>query len=73
MHGGASNKKYDAKLVGRDVRTDLAVLKIDAQDLPYAEFGKSSELEVGELAVAIGNPLGRVCRFSNGWCNKCIK
>ena len=59
LHGGASNKKYDAKLVGRDAKTDLAVLKIEAQDLHYAEFGESSELEVGELAVAIGNPLGQ--------------
>lgn len=54
----ASSEEYDAKIVGQDVKTDLAVLKIEATGLPAAELGKSSELQVGELAVAIGNPLG---------------
>ncbi len=49
---------YDAKVTGADETTDLAVLKIDGKNLPYATLGNSSELEVGELAVAIGNPLG---------------
>jgi len=53
-----TGKEYAAKIVGQDKRTDLAVLKIDATDLNYAEFGDSDKLEVGELAVAIGNPLG---------------
>jgi|LSQX01.3.fsa_nt_gb serine protease Do len=52
------DKKYSAKVVGRDARTDLAVLKIDAQNLPVVEFGNSDEVKVGELAVAIGNPGG---------------
>jgi len=47
-----------ATFVGGDSKTDLAVIKIDLDDLPIADLGDSSELEVGELAVAIGNPLG---------------
>ena len=54
----STGEEYDAKLIGQDVKTDLAVLKIEAKNLPAAELGKSSELKVGELAVAIGNPLG---------------
>jgi len=52
------DKTYPAKVIGRDSRTDLAVLKIDAQDLPTVEFGNSDNVKVGELAVAIGNPGG---------------
>ncbi|MEG1989898.1 MAG: trypsin-like peptidase domain-containing protein [Clostridia bacterium] len=48
-----------ATIVGADKVSDLAVLKIDKKGLPAAEFGKSSEIEVGGLAVAIGNPLGQ--------------
>ncbi len=47
-----------AKVIGIDDKTDIAVIKIDKTGLPAAELGKSSELQVGELAVAIGNPLG---------------
>lgn len=49
---------YDAKVVGRDEKTDIAVLKIDLSELPAADIGNSDELKVGELAVAIGNPAG---------------
>lgn len=49
---------YEAKVTGADKSTDLAVLKIDGKDLPYATLGNSADLEVGEIAVAIGNPLG---------------
>ncbi len=49
---------YDATIIGYDTETDLAVLKIDATGLTAAEFGDSDELRVGELVVAIGNPLG---------------
>ena len=52
------DKPYDATVVGRDTKTDLAVLKIDASSLPAVEFGNSDEVKVGELAVAIGNPGG---------------
>jgi len=51
---------YDADWVGSDTANDLAVLKIAGQDLPTVRLGQSSELEVGELAVAIGNPLGEL-------------
>lgn len=54
----SDGKEYEAKLTGADSRTDLAVIKIDAANLPYATLGNSSDLQVGELAVAIGNPLG---------------
>ena len=51
-------KSYTAKVVGSDPKTDLAVLKIDATNLVAATFGDSSKVEVGDLAVVIGNPLG---------------
>lgn len=54
-----TKEEYKAKLIGRDTKTDLAVIKIEATDLPSAPLGNSSEVEVGELAVAIGNPLGQ--------------
>jgi serine protease Do len=47
-----------AKFIGGDSETDLAVIKVDLNNLPVATLGDSSTLEVGELAVAIGNPLG---------------
>ena len=56
--GDDNETEYDAQIVGYDLQTDLAVLKIDATGLTPAEFGSSDELQVGELVVAIGNPLG---------------
>ncbi|MBD3649360.1 MAG: DegQ family serine endoprotease [Pseudomonadales bacterium] len=47
-----------ATLVGADAYSDLALLKIDAEDLPTVEFGSSDDLEVGEWVVAIGSPFG---------------
>ncbi len=55
----SAGEEYTAKLVGSDSKTDLAVLKIDAEALTYAKLGTSSELRVGETAIAIGNPLGQ--------------
>ncbi len=52
-------EEYDAKLVGTDPQTDLAVIKIEASGLTAAPLGNSSDVEVGELAIAIGNPLGQ--------------
>jgi serine protease Do len=49
-------------LVGSDAATDLAVLKIDAQGLTPAEFGDSDQMEVGDVVVAIGNPMGEELR-----------
>ncbi|MCC8079216.1 MAG: S1C family serine protease [Oscillospiraceae bacterium] len=51
-------RSYEAKLVGSDTVTDIAVLKIEAENLSPAEFGDSAELSVGDTVAAIGNPLG---------------
>lgn len=56
--GDEDETEYDAEIVGYDLETDLAVLKINANGLTPAEFGNSDEMRVGELVVAIGNPLG---------------
>ena len=48
----------EGRVVGRDEKTDLAVVKINVENLPVAEFGDSDSLQVGEPAIAIGNPLG---------------
>lgn len=53
-------RSYEAELVGSDINTDLAVVKINAQDLRPAVLGDSDNVRVGELAVAIGNPLGNL-------------
>ncbi len=56
----ADKNTYDAKLVGTDDINDVAVIKIDAAGLTSATYGNSDELAVGDLAVAIGNPLGEL-------------
>ena len=57
---GSEEKTYEAMLIGSSESNDIAVLKIDATGLNAAAFGDSDQLEVGELAVAIGNPMGQV-------------
>ena len=52
------HKVYDAKVLGRDPRSDLAVLKVEAKNLIPVEMGDSENLEVGEWVMAVGNPLG---------------
>lgn len=55
----ANGRNYiKAKLIGADPTSDLAVIKIEATNLPTAKFGDSSKVRVGDLAIAIGNPLG---------------
>ena len=56
----ADEKEYEAELIGTDDTNDVAVIKIKASGLTPATFGNSDELEVGDLAVAIGNPLGEL-------------
>jgi S1-C subfamily serine protease len=62
----ADQRQYEAKVVGTDPRSDIAVLKIDAKNLKEAEIGSSSKLEVGEWVLAVGNPLGYANTVSVG-------
>lgn len=64
--GTGVTEKYDAKLVGSDTDTDLAVLKIDATGLQAAVLGDSDELHLGDDIVVIGNPLGLETSVSKG-------
>lgn len=57
LHNGQS---YEANLVGTDAKTDIAVIKIKETNLKAATIGSSASLQVGEMAVAIGNPLGQL-------------
>src|SRR5438445_10108758 len=57
---------HEASLVGADEPTDLAVVRIDGSGLPYAELGSSAALRVGQLVIAIGNPLGFSSTVSAG-------
>ncbi len=54
----ADGNTYEAKLVWSDATLDMAIIKIDAKDLPVLELGDSDNVIVGELAVAVGNPMG---------------
>jgi len=54
----SDKREFDAELIGRDPDTDVAVIKIDAKDLPTAKLGNSEQLQVGEWVLAIGRPLG---------------
>lgn len=56
--------EYDARLVGADTISDIAVLKIDADGLTAASFGESKDLAVGDKVAAIGNPLGEAFRMT---------
>ena len=57
-HENQDELTYTAENIGKDTQTDLAVLKIEKNDLVKAEIGKSADVQVGELAIVIGNPLG---------------
>jgi serine protease DegQ len=55
LHDG---KKLLAKVVGNDPETDIAVLRVNAENLPAITFGSSDALQVGDVVLAIGNPFG---------------
>lgn len=55
-----NEKSYDAKIIGKDSTLDVALIKIEATDLKPVTFGDSSKLAVGQTAIAIGNPLGKL-------------
>lgn len=54
----ADQREFDARVVGRDPASDLAVLKIEGRSLPFVRFGNSAQARVGDWVVAIGNPFG---------------
>lgn len=60
------NREYDAKLIGTDASTDLALLKIDAKDLHVIEWGNSDELKLGEWVLAVGNPFNLTSTVTAG-------
>ena len=62
----ADQRQFEAKVVGTDPRSDIAVLKIDAKNIVPAEIGTSSKLDVGEWVLAVGNPLGYANTVSVG-------
>ncbi len=62
----SDDKEYKAKIVGTDPKTDLALLKIKAKNLPFIELGDSNKVEVGEWVLAIGNPLNQDLTVTSG-------
>jgi len=59
-------KKYDARVIGTSPEDDVAVIKVDAQNLPALQWGDSNGLKVGQLAIAIGSPLGQQNSVTKG-------
>src|SRR5438093_11615685 len=54
----ADKREMKARVIGTDAKTDIALIKVDAKDLPYVTIGSSASVEVGDIALAIGNPFG---------------
>src|SRR6185295_13835218 len=54
----SDKREMRARVIGTDPKTDVALIKVDARDLPYARLGSSANVEVGDIALAIGNPFG---------------
>jgi putative serine protease PepD len=59
-------KKFDARVIGTSPEDDVAVIKVDAQNLPALQWGDSNALKVGQLAIAIGSPLGQQNSVTKG-------
>ena len=59
-------RSYDAKLIGTDPTTDIALLKIDEDNLPYLRYGDSDNLKVGEWVIAVGNPFNLTSTITAG-------
>ena len=62
----ADGRRFAGSVVGGDALTDLAVVKVEAEELPVASFADSNELRVGQMAIAIGNPLGQSNTVTTG-------
>lgn len=54
----SDNREYEAKIIGLDKKTDIAVLKIEDKNIPFIKIGKSEKLKPGDWAIAVGNPFG---------------
>lgn len=59
-------KEFDAKIIGQDPNTDIAVIKIEGENLPFLKIGNSDDLEVGQWVIAVGTPLGLQASLSVG-------
>lgn len=59
-------RTFDAKIVGTDPSTDLAVIKIDAKDLPFISYGNSDNVQIGEWVLAVGNPFNLTSTVTAG-------
>src|SRR5690606_21180163 len=51
------NRVFEAKVIGKDVNSDLALIKVTAKDLPIVKFGDSDNVQIGEWVLAVGYPL----------------
>ncbi len=74
----SNGERYRAELVAGDALTDLALLKIQAENLPYVTFGSSNQLLIGEKVVAIGTPAsldyaGSVCSGEVSYLDRCVR
>ncbi len=63
---GDHGRQYDAKVVGSDPTSDLALLRIDAKDLPVITFADSDQVKVGDIVLAVGNPFGLTNTVTHG-------
>ena len=59
-------REYEAQVIGRDPSTDLALLKVDAKNLPFIYYGNSDQVKVGEWALAVGNPFSLTSTVTAG-------